>query len=515
MNLILYGPPCSGKTTLGAMTAQLLGRQFVDGDAFIEARWQRPIADYFERGEERLFRAREVETYRELAARDNLVLAPGGGALLNPHNRATLEGTGTIIGLTASLETLLSRLDGSTPRPLLAGDRRARLAALLSARESLYGSFAVSVNTEGMPPEASAADTVARFKAMEGIRRFELGAGSALMGHGLLQRLPELLGEKGLRPPYVVMTDSNVGPLHAEGIRQILAGSGTGGWASFPAGEGQKTLETVRTLYAACLSNGLDRQGTVLAVGGGVVGDLAGFVAATYMRGVRWANLPTTVLAMADASLGGKVGYDLPEGKNLVGAFHAPRLVAADFDVLSTLPAVEKRTGLAEVIKSALIGDPDLFAGLSEGKVGLETAVARAAAVKVGFVNADPTERGERAALNLGHTIGHGIEVASGYTWRHGEAVAVGMVAAARLAQTVGLAATGLADAIGECLRRAQLPTRCAGLSPAAVRAAMSTDKKRSNGRLKFVLPRKAGEVVWGIEVEERLLLDVLASVTI
>jgi 3-dehydroquinate synthetase len=242
---------------------------------------------------------------------------------------------------------------------------------------------------------------------------------------------------------------------------------------------------------------------------------MAGFVAATYMRGVRWVNFPTTVLAMADASLGGKVGCDLPEGKNLVGAFHPPTLVVADFDTLSTLPEVEVRNGLAEVIKSAIIGDPDLFARLSQGTVALEAAVARSAAVKVGIVNTDLYERAERTTLNLGHTVGHGIEAASGYTWRHGEAVAVGMVAAARLSELMGLAEVGLLAAVTACLERAGLPTRCPGLSPAAIRTAMASDKKKAGGQLKFVLPRAIGEVAWGVGVAETLLAEVLGALTL
>jgi shikimate kinase/3-dehydroquinate synthase len=511
MNLILFGPPGSGKTTLGELAARTLGRRFVDGDATIEARWGRPVEDYFARGEESLYRAREAEAYRDLAAQEGLVVAPGGGALLNPHIRAALEGTGAIIGLAASLETLLARLEGSPPRPLLMGDRRTRLAALLKEREGLYRSFAQCVDTERLSPAAAAAAVVARFEASQAVRRFELGSGSAVMGRGLLSQLPELLAEKGLQPPYLVVTDSNVAPLYAATVQRALPGANV---ASFPAGETNKTLDTVRRLYSACLSCGLDRHGTIVAVGGGVVGDLAGFAAATYLRGVHWVNLPTTVLAMADASLGGKVGCDLPEGKNLVGAFHPPALVAADFDTLSTLPEAETRAGLAEIIKSALIGDPDLFERLSRGDVPLETALARAAAVKAGFVNADPEERGERAALNLGHTVGHGIEAATGYAWRHGEAVAVGLVAAARLAEGLGLARAGLAEATAACLERAHLPTRCAGLSPAGIRAAMAADKKRAEGRLQFVLPRRAGEVVWGITIEERQLLGVLQGLT-
>jgi 3-dehydroquinate synthase len=325
-----------------------------------------------------------------------------------------------------------------------------------------------------------------------------------------LAELPRLLHGKAIRPPYIIIADGTVAALHGEAVQQALGGA----LITFPSGEANKNLDTVRVLYSECVSRGLERDGSLVAVGGGVAGDMVGFVAATYMRGVGWANVPTTVLAMADASLGGKVGVDLPQGKNLVGAFHPPALVAADFDFLSTLPAVEVRCGLAEIYKAGIIGDAGLFEGLPSGAVPLERAIVRAAAVKVGVVNADPFEHGERATLNLGHTIGHGVEAASGYQLRHGEAVAIGLLAEARLAERVRLAEAGLAERISAGLQRLELPTRCAGLDPAAIRAAMNSDKKRAGGRLKFALPRRPGEVVWGREVNEAELMATLEDIT-
>ncbi len=575
MNLVLYGPPSVGKTTMGKLIAEKLGREFVDGDDWIEARWGRPVPDYFERGDDVLFRAREAEACRMWSALDGLVIAPGGGALLDPRSRAALEGAGVILCLTASPETLLARLNGSHARPLLRGDAPARLKALLKERESLYRSFALQVNTDGRAVESVAEEVITQFRASEGVTRFELGESSALMGQSLLARLPELLAAKGLRPPFAVISDSSVAPLYGDAVCRALlspspvahpactCGAGTGGRNGmkskgrqekgsagevihFPAGEAHKNLDTVRELYSACLACGLERGGTILALGGGVVGDVAGFIAATFMRGVQWVNLPTTVLAMADASLGGKVGVDLPEGKNLVGAFHPPSLILADFDTLSTLPAVETRCGLAEVVKAAVIGDGALFAQLSSftADQGAQTNpspavinhaaadptpaesslapllrcppafITRAAAVKVGIVNADPYERGERARLNFGHTIGHGVESASGYAIRHGEAVAIGMIAETRLAEAMGLVERGLSARIAACLQHIGLPTRATGLSPQTIRAAMSADKKKAGRRLKFALPKQIGEVVWGIEVDEELLLNVLKAAT-
>ena len=511
MNIILYGPPGVGKTTVGKLIAQRLGREFVDGDQWIESRWGRPVPDYFARHDEPLFRAHEVEACGEWSARDGLVIAPGGGALLNPHSRAALEGTGVIICLMATLETLLARLNGSHSRPLLGGDAPARLAALLEERESLYRSFALQVSTDARPAESVADEVMGLFRANENVTRFELGDCSALIGRGLLARLPEWLDAKNLRPPFVVISDTNVASLHGDAVCRALSAP----LIQFPAGEAYKTLDTVRALYSDCLAHGLERGGTVLALGGGVVGDVAGFVAATFMRGVRWVNLPTTVLAMADASLGGKVGVDLPEGKNLVGAFHPPTLVVSDIDTLTTLPEAEFFSGLAEVVKAGVIGDPDLLAHIDTRKyISLRRILARAAAIKVGIVNADPYEQGERAKLNLGHTIGHGIEAASGYTLRHGEAIALGMVAEARLAETMGLAEAGMSQQIASYLQNSGLPTRSVNLKPETIRAAMKADKKKTAGKLKFTLPKRIGEVVWGIEADEKLLMTVLESMT-
>jgi 3-dehydroquinate synthase len=444
------------------------------------------------------------------------VIAPGGGALLEPHSRAALEGTGTIVCLMADLETLLPRLNDGGRRPLLEGAPAARLGRLLHERELLYRSFPLTVHADGRDVDTLADEVLRHYRAASGYVRFELGDGSALMGRRLTGRLPELLESKSILSPIVGIADSNVAALHGEMLSHVLGSP----LLQIPAGEAHKTLETVRDLYRACLARGLEREGTLVAIGGGVAGDVAGFVAATFMRGVRWVNLPTTVLAMADASLGGKVGVDLPEGKNLVGAFHPPVLIAADFDLLATLPESEVRCGLAEVIKAAIIGDPDLFDSLlvsppGDGEVGLglESAIARAAAVKVGIVNADPLERGERARLNFGHTVGHGVEVASGYRLRHGEAIAVGMAAEAWLSETLDVAEAGLAAQVAECLRRAGLPTRASGLAPAAIRAAMGVDKKKAGGRLRFALPRRIGDVAWGVEVNDELLMECLEAI--
>jgi 3-dehydroquinate synthase len=486
----------------------------VDGDDWLAAHWGRPVAGYFAAGEEPLFRAREVETYAALSDRDGLVIATGGGALLNPRTRARLERGGVLVALTAPAEVLAARLDGSGPiRPLLAGDTHRRLGELLRERSAHYASFPCQVETANRPIAAVAAAVLELFETAQAQTRFELGPTSAYYGYDLLARLPGLAEARGLRPPFVLIADENVAAVHGA----LLSRAASAPLLPLPSGEAHKTLETVAALYQGCVANSLERGGTILALGGGVAGDVAGFVAATYMRGVAWVNAPTTVLAMADAALGGKVGVDLPAGKNLVGAFHPPRLVAADFGTLATLPEVEVRCGLAEIIKSGIIGDPVLFAHLAAGKLALEAGIVRAAAVKTGIVNADPFERGERAVLNLGHTIGHGVEAASGFALRHGEAIAIGLAAEARLAERIGLAEPGLASAVADCLAGIGLPVCCPGLDPDAIQGHMRSDKKKVAGRLRFALPRRIGDVVWGVELDpagEAYLAGILREIT-
>jgi 3-dehydroquinate synthase len=289
----------------------------------------------------------------------------------------------------------------------------------------------------------------------------------------------------------------------------------------------------VAGLYDAFVTAGLDRRSPVIALGGGVVGDVAGFAAASYLRGVPFVQAPTSLLAMVDASVGGKTGVDLPQGKNLVGAFKQPALVAIDLETLKTLPSDEFRSGLAEIVKHGIIGDPGLFEAM-EGRRGevsspaptreptpeggvppplqLPDLVARAVRVKAAVVQEDPFEQGRRAVLNLGHTFGHAFETLSGYRLRHGEAVSIGLAAATRLAARLALCDAALVERVEILLGRLDLPTRAPGFDPSQVLAAMATDKKRIGSRLRFVLPRAIGDVdVFG-GVPDDPVLAVLAE---
>ncbi len=307
----------------------------------------------------------------------------------------------------------------------------------------------------------------------------------------------------------LLVSDEQVAPLYADRAIESFKRAGYRAQVVvIPAGEEHKSVETLTRLWQACLETGMERGSTLAALGGGVVSDLTGFAAATYMRGCNWVTFPTTLLSMVDASLGGKTGFDLPQGKNLVGAFYPPRLVLSDPSVLASLPERELRAGLAEVLKHGVIGDPDLFAPCARGwqavAADLPQVVWRAQAVKVKLIEADPYEKGLRAALNFGHTIGHAVELVSGYSLRHGEAVAIGMVVETRLAEKLGIAADGLAEQIRAALAGLGLPVEIpAGLPRADILRAVQADKKKSQGTVKFALPEKVGLVRTGVEIAD------------
>ncbi len=281
-----------------------------------------------------------------------------------------------------------------------------------------------------------------------------------------------------------VVTNTTLAPLYGEALAKRLPDAAL---VVMPDGEAYKTLDTVAQLYADFVAAGLDRGSTVIALGGGVVGDTAGFAAATYMRGIRLVQIPTSLLAMVDSSVGGKVGVDLPQGKNLVGAFKQPDAVLIDPDVLQTLPEREWRCGAAEAIKHALIADPGLL-DLIDPAGDQAAMVARAVQVKVEVVQQDPYEQNIRAYLNLGHTFAHAVEQVSGYQWLHGEAVGVGLVAAARLSKALGLLDNASAEQTEAIVGRYGLPTRLGSLDPEALYEAMFTDKKWQRGKSRFVL---------------------------
>jgi len=344
-----------------------------------------------------------------------------------------------------------------------------------------------------------------RVEVALGARRYLIHVGAGLL-HEPARLRSEIRGRHAL-----VVSDRNVAPYYLDQVAAALDGLS---WSQLilPPGEQEKTLARFGEVMTALAELRASRDATLIALGGGVVGDLTGFAAACWMRGVRFIQIPTTLLAMVDSSVGGKTAVDLPAGKNLVGAFHQPSAVIADLDTLRTLPARELRAGFAEVIKYGALGDADFFAWLEQhteqllarDEALLSEAIARCCAHKAAIVARDETEQGERALLNLGHTFGHAIEVESGYgEVLHGEAVAIGMVCAARLSTALGRAPAADAERLIDLLQRFGLPTGVPeSLNAERLLAAMRLDKKALSGQLRLVLWRGLGaaELVDGVD---------------
>jgi len=510
-HFFLYGPPGSGKSTLGRRLAESLALPFYDLDEVVEMQARQRIPQIFAAEGESGFRRREAAALAWVLEQPSGVVALGGGALLDPENRLKAETAGKILCLSAPTDILFSRLQyEALGRPLIAGGA-AELEALLELRRAHYASFPLQLDTSAGGLEAMVEEAQIRLGAFH---ISGMGAGYDIrVRPGALDCLGEELRRRGLQGPIAIVTDETVEKLYAQRALQSLQRQGYQAESVvLPVGEPYKTVATVICLWETFLDMGLERGSTVVSLGGGVVGDIAGFAAATYLRGVAWVYVPTTLLAMVDSSLGGKTGVDLPQGKNLVGAFHAPRLVLTDPQVLSTLPEQEMRNGLAEVVKHAVIADPQLFRLCQDDLARLQAdwaaVVSRALAVKKRIILEDPYESGPRALLNLGHTVGHALERATDFQIRHGEAVSIGLVSEARLAERIGLAESGLAQAIAAVLAGLGLPTELPrDLDRQRLLQVMQHDKKRQQAKVRFTLPVRIGEVRWGVEVSDLSLL--------
>jgi 3-dehydroquinate synthase len=344
------------------------------------------------------------------------------------------------------------------------------------------------------------------------------------IGRGLLEDIGRECGRCLLGGRCAIISDANVAPRFGRTVKESLARAGFDAQLIVvPAGEKSKSLKSVQKCYDQLAAHRLERKSFIIALGGGVVGDLAGFVAATYLRGIPFVQVPTTLLAQVDSSVGGKVGVNLKAGKNLVGAFHQPRLVLCDLDTLRTLPVREYRAGLAEVIKYGIIYDAGLFEKLERDmdnllkreEKTLAGVIACCCEIKAEVVAQDETESGLRAILNFGHTIGHALEAISHYgKYLHGEAISIGQVAAARISAELSGLAEREVERITDLFRRAGLPTHAEFKSAQREKlfAAMKLDKKVSGGEIKFVLARQIGEVEFGKKVPRDLIEKTLSN---
>ena len=527
-NIILTGFMATGKTTAGRELARQLDRTFVDMDTLIVERQGKTVEQIFKDDGEEAFRRLESQLCLELSGKTRLVIATGGGTLLNPENLRLMEESGTVICLTADVEEILRRLKtGNEPvRPLLnTPDPQFEIERLLDHRMQAYQAMPWHVDTTGLVLE----EVVGKVKSVCQVTRTLIknpdGAYPIIIGNGLLEHCGDVLQQAGLERGVraAVVTNPVVEPLYAATMHNSLAARGySSSICLMPDGEELKSLHAISSFYDQFLSAGLQRRDAVVALGGGVTGDAAGFAAATYLRGVGFFQVPTTLLAMVDSSVGGKTGVDLPQGKNLVGAFKQPLAVLMDPNVLKTLPIPEMRSGLAEVIKHGLIADPGLFNLLEKNpgrweifweEPGAAGLIARAVRVKKEIVEEDPYECGRRAVLNLGHTLGHALETVSAYRMRHGEGVSIGMAAAARISAKMGCCTPALVDRLESLLENWGLPVRFENLPLEEIYQAMRHDKKKQGKMQRWILPHDLGDVRIYDEIPDEVLINTLKEI--
>ncbi|HTM44779.1 MAG TPA: 3-dehydroquinate synthase [Polyangiaceae bacterium] len=506
--VLLTGFMATGKSTVGARVAQLAGRRFVDLDAEIAASAGKSIAQIFAAEGEAHFRTLErAAVERALAANDAPVVALGGGALQSRELRLRALEQAVVVSLQASPAQIAARAQqAGVSRPLLAGvNAEETISILLEQRKLAYAEAHARISTDTLSVEAVAQQVLDLWRqdpiaVAAGAASYSVFIGSTLEQQGLAHRL------RGVSQ-VVLISDHTVFALHGAPVQKAIEQLGKRCLCiTLPPGEQHKNPQTLFSIWQQCLSGGADRKSLFFGLGGGVVTDIAGFAAATWMRGARWVGAPTTLLSMVDASVGGKTAVDLGEAKNAVGAFWQPEAVYCDITRLSTEPERGYKSALSEVVKTALIGDPALLellerrtdAVLARAPDALEEIVRRSITVKARVVSLDERESGVRASLNLGHTLGHAMEAHGGYgRLTHGEAISLGLVAALRIGQQLNVTPQELITRVESLLKRLGLPVDPKAFDVAAAAQLVGHDKKRSGGRVRFVLTPEPGKIVF------------------
>jgi shikimate kinase / 3-dehydroquinate synthase len=546
LNIFLVGLMGSGKTTVGRALAKKLNKRFIDSDHEIEARTGASIPLIFEIEGEESFRQREAEVISDLTAQQDIVLATGGGAILNADSRAFLKSRGTVVYLRASTSSILQRTSHDKNRPLLqTADPRARIEELSLQREPYYREVAhitvetgrpnvqllvqtilnqLELLTSAPPDSARLNPDMSTQQPAPIILPVDLGDRSytIAIGRSLISD-PGRLAQHVAGQRVAIVTNTVVGPLYLDKLTRTLAAAGKQVIPIvLPDGEEEKNWVNLMRIFDVLLAEKCDRKTTLIALGGGVVGDMAGFAAATYMRGVPFIQVPTTLLAQVDSSVGGKTGINHPLGKNMIGAFYQPQAVIADTATLDTLPPRELSAGLAEVIKHGAIIDAEFFDWI-EANIGklvardtqaLAYAIQRSCEIKADVVRQDEREGGLRAILNFGHTFGHAIEAGLGYgKWLHGEAVGCGMVMAADLSHRLGFIDAHAKARIGALVQAAGLPTVAPDLGAGRWLELMQVDKKNEGGEIKFILVKPLGTPIVMTVPRDALLATIGACV--
>ncbi len=545
-NIFITGFSGTGKTTVGREAARRLGWRYVDTDDLIVEGAGKPIEAIFAEHGEAYFRKLEREALAKAAKGDKQVVSTGGGIAMDARNRETMERNGVIVCLDARAETIHERLvrqgmdsHAQVVRPMLLSENPLeRIRSLKSERQSSYTLAHWTVHTDLLSPEQAAEEVIRAWKMISGraadsstqqyddlaaVVRTSSGDYPVWVGYGILEELGERV-KSILKPPAAyVISDEGVFKQARRAQVSLEAAGIPAHMLLIPPGEQSKSLETAQQLYRWLAGRRAERGHLVVAVGGGVVGDLAGFVAATYVRGMPFAQVPTTLLAMMDAAIGGKVAVDLPQGKNLVGAFYQPRFVLSDVQALETLPSRELTSGWAEAIKHGLIMDEALLSDFErhrESIMSLERGIAtdiirRSVAIKANVVSQDERETlGIRVLLNYGHTIGHAIEAATSYgKYLHGEAVSIGMMGAAYIGQGMGMMSAAEVQRQRDILESFGLPLSCEGVDIGGINEAMRSDKKTASGAIRWVLLDGVGKAITRNDVPPELVQEAIREV--
>jgi shikimate kinase/3-dehydroquinate synthase len=545
-NIALIGFSTTGKSTVGKKVAEYLGWDSVDTDDEIVKLSGKPIPEIFEQDGESKFREFERAVLKQACQREKIVVSTGGGVVLDPRNVRVLQRTCIVICLEAKVETIYKRLlhdalYSSNPivRPLLtSNDPQERIKQLKAFRQPYYAVADWTVHTDNLTTDEVSQEVI---KGWQYINRSVKDAGRAtedslacrvetssrhypvFIGWGLLGKLGEKMSQSGLLGKAVIISEETVFPIYGDQSRKAMEKSGFSvNYYLVPPGEASKNIGEAVKIYDFLIDHHVERNDVIVALGGGMVGDLAGFVAATYLRGIPWIQVPTSLVGMVDASIGGKVAVDHHQGKNLIGAFYQPYLVLADVQALTTLPQRELTSGWAEVIKYGLILDAKFFNLLENNADKLVSlmpdittdVIARSACTKSMVVSEDEKDTGKRIILNYGHTVAHGIETAGNYkSFLHGEAVAIGMMVAAKLSQRLGLLSKNAVQRQQALLKKFHLPVSCSGINLDDVLSAMELDKKMRNKAIQWVLLEDIGKTVVRSHVSTTDVLSVLKEV--
>ncbi len=518
-NVILTGFMGTGKTTVGKLLAKKLGYKFIDTDRLIEERFSSTIQDIFREKGEIVFRNMESAIAKELGDQEGLVISTGGRMMLDNENAEALKRKGRVFCLIATPEEIMERVtqDDLNQRPLLAvPNPKERIVEMLQQREKDYSRYSQLVTSDKTPTEIM--ENLVEVFQPDPDLKVPINASSDryefMVGAGLLPFIKQLVDIPG---PLAIITDTNIAQLYSQCFSE------TDILVAISPGSQHKSLATTQSIFDQLLESGFDRSGTILALGGSVISELAGFVAATYMRGVDCIQCPTSLLAMVDTCIGGKVGIDLPQGKNLMGVFKQPKAVIADIATLQSLSARDFAAGMAEVIKHSLIADSDLLSKIEGGiwkreegtllllMPELQALVAQAIQVKIRIIQEDPFDKGRRAVLNLGHTFAHAIEQASDYSVNHGEGVSMGLVAAANLSARLGYCKTDLQYRIETILKSVSLPIRIPDtIDISNLIKIIGYDKKKTAGQPRYVLLRDIGDVFLSDSVNQRAVFETI-----